>query len=233
MMSYLTIKYEKNIFLQNFVNERRITMIETQTVLEKIMHDRKSVRKYKEGVVIPQEKLLYLLDQATSAPSSSNMQPWRFMVIQDEAAKQKLLPIAFNQEQIVQSSATIAVLGDKKMYEKSADIYNASYEQGFMSREVADHMITSSEKLYSGLSEEALTNVIQFDAGLISMQIMLLAKDMGYDTVPMGGFNKQQFAEAFDVPENEFPILLISIGEAAAEAYGSSRIDVKKLTRFI
>lgn len=208
-------------------------MIETQTALEKIMHDRKSVRKYKEGVVIPQEKLLYLLEQATSAPSSSNMQPWRFMVIQDEAAKQKLLPIAFNQEQIVQSSATIAVLGDKKMYEKAADIYNASYEQGFMSREVADHMITSSEKLYSGLSDEALTNVIQFDAGLISMQIMLLAKDMGYDTVPMGGFNKQQFAEAFDVPENEFPILLISIGEAAAEAYGSSRIDVKELTRFI
>lgn len=208
-------------------------MIETQTALEKIMHDRKSVRKYKEGVVIPQEKLLYLLEQATSAPSSSNMQPWRFMVIQDEAAKQKLLPIAFNQEQIVQSSATIAVLGDKKMYEKARDIYNASYEQGFMSREVADHMITSSEKLYSGLSDEALTNVIQFDAGLISMQIMLLAKDMGYDTVPMGGFNKQQFTEAFDVPENEFPILLISIGEAAAEAYGSSRIDVKELTRFI
>ncbi|WP_010289395.1 nitroreductase family protein [Kurthia massiliensis] len=208
-------------------------MIETQTALEKIMHDRKSVRKYKEGVVIPQEKLLYLLEQATSAPSSSNMQPWRFMVIQDEAAKQKLLPIAFNQEQIVQSSATIAVLGDKKMYEKAEDIYNASYEQGFMSREVADNMIKNSEKLYGGLSDEALTNVIQFDAGLISMQIMLLAKDMGYDTVPMGGFNKQQFAEAFDVPENEFPILLISIGEAAAEAYGSSRIDVKELTRFI
>lgn len=208
-------------------------MIETQTALTQIMHDRKSVRKYKEGVEIPKEQLLYLLEQATSAPSSSNMQPWRFIVIQDEAAKQKLLPIAFNQEQIVQSSATIAVLGDMEMYEKTAEIYEANFAQGFMSREVTDHMIASTDKLYRGLSDEALKNVIQFDAGLISMQIMLLAKDMGYDTVPMGGFNKQQFAEAFDVPANEFPILLISIGEAAAEAYGSSRMDVKQLTRFI
>lgn len=208
-------------------------MIETQTALTQIMHDRKSVRKYKEGVEIPKEQLLYLLEQATSAPSSSNLQPWRFIVIQDEAAKQKLLPIAFNQEQIVQSSATIAVLGDMEMYEKTAEIYEANFAQGFMSREVADHMIASTDKLYRNMSEEVRQNVVQFDAGLISMQIMLLAKDMGYDTVPMGGFDKRKFAEAFDVPANEIPILLIAIGEAAAEAYGSSRMDVQQLTRFI
>lgn len=208
-------------------------MIETQTALTQIMHDRKSVRKYKEGVEIPKEQLLYLLEQATSAPSSSNLQPWRFIVIQDEAAKQKLLPIAFNQEQIVQSSATIAVLGDMEMYEKTAEIYEANFAQGFMSREVADHMIASTDKLYRNMSEEVRQNVVQFDAGLISMQIMLLAKDMGYDTVPMGGFDKRKFAEAFDVPANEIPILLIAIGEAAAEAYGSSRMNVQQLTRFI
>lgn len=208
-------------------------MISTQTELQQIMNDRKSVRKYKEGVTIPQEKLMELVQLATTAPSSSNMQPWRFLIIQDEEAKKELLPIAFNQEQIVQSSATIAVLGDLKMYENAQAIYDANVEQGFMTREIADNMIKNSVNLYAGLPEEALKNIIQFDAGLISMQIMLLAKEMGYDTVPMGGFNKQKFAEHFNLPENEFPVLLISIGEAAAPAYGSSRIPAEQLTRFI
>ena len=208
-------------------------MISTQTATQQIMEDRKSVRKYKEGVTIPQEKLMELLQLATTAPSSSNMQPWRFLVIQDEEAKKELLPIAFNQEQIVKSSATIAILGDMKMYENAQAIYDANVEQGFMSREIADNMIQNSLNLYAGLTDEALKGVIQFDAGLISMQIMLLAKDMGYDTVPMGGFNKQQFAEHFKLPENEFPVVLISIGEAATPAYGSSRIPAEQLTCFI
>lgn len=62
-------------------------VIQTHTKLEEIMHARKSVRKYKEGVVIPREKLEYLLEQATSAPSSSNLQPWRFLVIDNPEAK--------------------------------------------------------------------------------------------------------------------------------------------------
>jgi len=206
---------------------------QTQTKLEEIMHARKSVRKYKEGVVIPREKLEYLLAQAASAPSSSNMQPWRFLVIDDPKVKKELRPIANNQEQVETSSAIIAVLGDLTMYEKAEQIYNANFENGYMSREIADNMIKNSIALYGGLPEQILKNIIHFDAGLISMQIMLLAKDMGYDTVPMGGFDKAKFAEAFKLPKHEFPILLIAIGEAAAPAYGSSRLPNEQMIRFV
>jgi len=208
-------------------------MIQTQTKLEEIIHARKSVRKYKEGVVIPREKLEHLLKQATSAPSSSNMQPWRFLVIDDAQAKKQLRSIANNQEQVETSSAIIAVLGDLTMYEKAEQIYNANFENGYMSREIADHMIKSSVALYGGLPEPILKNIIHFDAGLISMQIMLLAKDMGYDTVPMGGFDKVKFAEEFNLPNHEVPILLIAMGEAAAPAYGSSRLPMEQIVRFV
>ncbi|MGM9955332.1 MAG: nitroreductase family protein [Peribacillus sp.] len=49
-----------------------------------------------------------------------------------------------------------------------------------------------------------------FDAGLVSMQLMLIAKSKGYDTLTMGGYNKQQFIERFDVPERYVPIVLIA-----------------------
>ncbi len=205
----------------------------TQTTIQQVMHERKSVRKYKEGVVIPQEKLHTLLQNAITAPSSSNLQPWRFIVIEDQQVKKELRAIANNQEQVETSSAIIAVLGDLEMYKNAQQIYDANFEQGFMSREIADLMIKNSTSLYGNLPEEVIKNIVHFDAGLISMQIMLLAKDMGYDTVPMGGFDKIKFAEKFNLPKNEIPILLIAIGEAATPAHGTSRLPIEQVVRYI
>ncbi|WMT43221.1 nitroreductase family protein [Paenibacillus sp. D2_2] len=208
-------------------------MLTTQTTIGQLMNERKSVRKYKEGVVIPREKIQNLLQQAITAPSSSNLQPWRFLVIDDPQVKKELRTIANNQEQVETSSAIIAVIGDLSMYENAEQIYDANFEQGFMTREVADLMIKNSRALYSNLPEAVLKNIVHFDAGLISMQIMLLAKDMGYDTVPMGGFDKVKFAEKFNLPQNEIAILLIAIGEASTPAYGSSRLPLDQVVRFM
>lgn len=208
-------------------------MTTTLTSTKQLMHDRKSVRKYKQGVTIPKEVLMQLLQDATSAPSSSNTQPWRFLVIQDQEVKEELRAIANNQEQIETSSAVIAVLADVEMYKRAEEIYNANFEQGFMPREIADMMIENTLKLYGGLPAEVLKNIVHFDAGLISMQIMLLAKELGYDTVTMGGFNKAQFAEKFELPQNEIPVVLIAIGEAAEPARNTSRIPAEKITKFI
>ncbi|MBD8027825.1 nitroreductase family protein [Ureibacillus sp. Re31] len=201
--------------------------------IQQIMHERKSVRKYKEGVVIPREKLQALLENAISAPSSSNMQPWRFIVIEDQQVKKELRQIANDQEQVETSSAIIAVLGDLEMYKNSEQIYNANYEKGYMPRELADLMIKNSLSMYGSLPVDIIKNIVHFDAGLVSMQIMLLAKEMGYDTVPMGGFDKAKFGEKFNLPKNEIPIILIAIGEASAPAYGSSRLPIEQITRFI
>ena len=208
-------------------------MQKTHTTIDQLIHERKSVRKYKENVVIPHEDLQNLLQKAITAPSSSNMQPWRFIVIEDQQVKKELRPIANNQEQVETSSAIIAVLGDLEMYKNTEKIYNTNFEKGYMSREIANFMIESSLSLYGNLPEEVMKNIVHFDAGLISMQIMLLAKDMGYDTVPMGGFDKVKFAEKFNLPQNEIPILLIAIGEAAAPAYGSSRLPLEQIVRYI
>ncbi|MER2107233.1 MAG: nitroreductase family protein [Solibacillus sp.] len=206
--------------------------VATQTAND-IMHARKSVRKYKEGVVIPREELLALISDATSAPSASNLQPWRFLIVDDAEVKKELFAIAYNQEQVQTASAVIAVLADVDMYEKSADIYNQNVEEGFMPRDVADSMIINSTNMYGGLPLEVRKNLVHFDTGLISMQLMLLAKERGYDTVPMAGFDKVKFAARFELAANEMPVLLLPIGEAAAPAHGSSRLKAEQLTRFI
>ncbi|MFJ7732552.1 nitroreductase family protein [Lysinibacillus sp. NPDC097231] len=205
----------------------------TKSYLNKVMHERKSVRKYDANYKIPQAELEDLLVEATTAPSSSNLQPWRFLVIQDDAVKKELRAIANNQEQVETASAIIAVLGDTEMYQNVEEVYTKNFELGYMNEETKNVMIENSLKLYPNLPKEVLKNIATFDAGLISMQIMLLAKDMGYDTVTMGGFNKEAFAKHFELTENLVPIVLIAIGKAAAPAYGSSRLALNDIAKFI
>ncbi|MGG2054221.1 nitroreductase family protein [Lysinibacillus pakistanensis] len=205
----------------------------TKSYLNKVMHKRKSVRKYDANYKIPQAELKELLTEATTAPSSSNLQPWRFLVIQDATVKKELRQIANNQEQIETASAIIAVLGDTEMYKNVEEIYTKNFEQGYMDEATKNSMIENSLKLYPNLPKEILKNIATFDAGLISMQIMLLAKDMGYDTVTMGGFNKEAFAKHFELADHLVPIVLIAIGKAAVPAYGSSRLALKDIVKFI
>ena len=203
-----------------------------KTALEKLMEDRKSVRKYVPGITIPREEIKHILEQATSAPSSSNLQPWRFLVIDDQEQKKELRTAGFNQEQIETSSAIIAVLGDNEMYKKAKQINDLNVELGYMPRDIADMMIANSEAGYSSFSEAERTNIAHFDAGLITMQIVLLAKDRGYDTVIMGGFDKAAFAKKYELPANEVPMVLIAIGKPAMPARNSSRLPLEQITRF-
>ena len=207
-------------------------MLQQKTTLEKLMEERKSVRKYDPDFKIPREEIEHILQQATSAPSSSNLQPWRFLVIDDAEQKKELRIAGFNQEQIETSSAIVAVLGDTEMYKNAKQIHDANVELGYMPREIADMMIANAEAMYSGLSEEVRSNIAHLDAGLISMQIVLLAKDMGYDTVIMGGFDKAAFAQKYELPANELPMILIAIGKAAAPARNTSRLPFEQIIRF-
>ncbi|MGE7778966.1 nitroreductase family protein [Peribacillus sp. NPDC097264] len=207
-------------------------MLQQKTALEKLMDERKSVRKYEPGVTIPREQIQHILEQATSAPSSSNLQPWRFLVIDDQEQKKELRIAGFNQEQIETSSAIIAVLGDNEMYKNAKQINDLNVELGYMPRDIADMMIANSESAYSNFSEIERTNIAHLDVGLISMQVVLLAKDMGYETVIMGGFDKAAFAKKYELPANELPMILIAIGKPAMPARNSSRLPFEQIIRF-
>ncbi|MFJ7972157.1 nitroreductase family protein [Psychrobacillus sp. NPDC096389] len=206
---------------------------EKDSNLYTIMHARKSVRVYDPNFKISQHALEEIIEEATSAPSSSNLQAWKFLVIQDDKTKVELRAIANNQEQVETSSAVIAVLGNAEMYKNVEQIYRQNVDEGYMDEATKDLMINNTNRTYPFASLETRKNIATFDAGLIAMQLMLVAKEKGLDTVTMGGFDKVKFAERFQLPEHIFPIVLIAIGKAAAPAYGSSRLPLSEIVQFI
>jgi nitroreductase len=135
--------------------------------------------------------------------------------------------VANNQEQVETASAVIAVLGDKEMYKNVEKVYRSAYEAGLMDEANMNRLIEGTNKTYPFASEEILKNIASYDAGLVSMQLMLIAKDRGYDTVPMGGFDKEKFVKMFNIDDRLFPIVLISVGKAAAPAFNTTRLPLE------
>jgi nitroreductase len=208
------------------------TQVTSNVSFSDVVNGRRSVRNYDPTFKISKDEMTELLTEALRAPSSSNVQPWRFLVIDSQELKDKLLPIAFNQQQVVEASAVIAVLGDLESYKLVDKIYNRAFEAGYMPEATKDAFISRTTQMYSSLPPDVARKIIYTDGGLVSMQLMLSAKARGYDTVPMGGYDAAKFVEAFGIGERYIPIMLIAIGKAAKEGHPSVRLTVDEVVRW-
>ena len=184
-----------------------------------ILKERHAVKKYDSTVKMSKQEIKELIDLTQSAPSSWNLQHWKFLVFEDQAAKEKLLPIAYGQQQIVQASIDVAILGDLEANKNAEAIYTEAVQKGFMTQEIKNTLIQQIEMAYQ--NPQVARDQAVLNASLAAMQLMLSAKAMGYDSCPMGGFDVQKLVEAFQIPPRYIPIMLISIGKAAQPAYPS------------
>jgi len=77
-------------------------------VLEAIER-RRSIRRY-EPRPIPDEKLTQVLEAGRWAPSASNFQPWKFIVVKDEKVRKELARAATYGSFLSQAPVAIAVI---------------------------------------------------------------------------------------------------------------------------
>ncbi|HFI0632834.1 TPA: nitroreductase family protein [Streptococcus suis] len=199
-----------------------------------IMFGRRSVKVYDETVTIDQEEMLDMLNKAITAPSSVNLQPWRFVVVESEAAKAKLRPmVRFNTKQVDTASAVVLIFADIQPQEHIEAIYDRAVTEGKMPQEVRDYQVPAIKNMYNALSPATMREVVKMDASLAAMQLMLVARSHGYDTNPMSGFDPEEMAATFDLdPERYIPVLMVSIGKAKEPGFDSVRIEAEKKTVF-
>lgn len=200
----------------------------------KIMKERRSIRNYDPTVKISKEEMTEILEEATTAPSSVNAQPWRFLIIESPESKEKLAALAkFNQSQVTTSSAVIAVFADMNNADYLEEIYSKAVDLGYMPQEVKDRQIEALKAHFEQLPEQVNRETILVDAGLVSMQLMLTARAHGYETNPIGGYEKENIAEAFGLEKERYvPVMLLSIGKAVDEGYASYRLPIDRIAQW-
>ncbi|UKS27940.1 nitroreductase family protein [Paenibacillus sp. HWE-109] len=204
-----------------------------QSDFPSIFNERHSVRYFDASYKLSKQEIRDILEITGSAPSSWNLQHWKFIVFTETAVKEKLLPIASGQRQVVDASVTVAILGDLEANRNAESVYGpvirAGLEDayaGYSSHQVLFNQIdeayaVSDSSIYR--RDEAIRN-----ASLAAMQLMLVTKAKGLDSGPIVGFDADAFAKAFNVPSRYVPVLLVTIGKAARPARPTSRFTVEQ-----
>ncbi|WP_336784883.1 nitroreductase family protein [Paenibacillus sp. MMO-177] len=197
-----------------------------------IVTGRRSVKLYDEDVKIPKEELQAIIQEASLAPSSANMQPWRVIVVHSPDGKNKLRPLVqFNTRQNDTSAAMLIILGDTQSELYVEEIYNAAVEQGKMPSEVRDKQVAQIMSMFPQVPKELKIEIAKTDASLFAMQLMLVARAHGYDTNPMGGFERDQVVSAFGLDDERYvPVMILSIGKAKVAGHESVRLPSEEIT---
>jgi nitroreductase len=156
-----------------------------------LVNKRQSVRKYTNKPV-EEEKLNRCLEAARLAPSASNSQPWKFVVVTEpemvqKVAKETIGPLSTFNNFVPQAPVILAIVIEKmKVYTKiGASIQGREYPL--------------------------------IDIGIAAEHFCLQAAEEGLGTCMLGWFNEKPIKEMLKIPKVKRIGLLITLGYSPDE----------------
>jgi nitroreductase len=187
---------------------------------------RRSVKHYDLDHVMPEEDLAELIRLTKLAPSSFNMQNYRILVVRDSEIRQQIRAAAWDQPQVTDASVLFIMCADLTSHlADPADYWSHAPE------EVQNILGPMIKPFYEG-NDTLIRDEAMRSAALAGMTLMLAAKDMGYDSCPMIGFDAAKVAELINLPENYAIGFLIPVGKQAQPGWerGDRLPDEKVVT---
>ncbi len=151
----------------------------------------KSIRKYTSQKLKP-ELLTEILNAGIRASTTGNMQVYSIVVNQEEATKQALAPLHFNQPAVKGAPVLITFCADYNRFNKWCKINNA--QPGY------DNFLSF------------LNGAI--DALLVAQNVSLAAEDKGLGICYFGTtlYNADKIIEVLNLPKGVVPITTITLG---------------------
>jgi nitroreductase len=175
------------------------------------LRERVSCDHFDPGKTLTEAQLRELVDDATRAPSSFNLQHWRFVAIVKPGDKERLRAAAFGQQKIADAPAVFLVLGDLRAHELLTEALSPEVKSGVMPKKVADAWVAQAAKAYGSNLTRAREEAVR-SCSLAAMALMLAAEARGYASAPMIGFDPDAVCREFAVPERYVPAMLVAVG---------------------
>ncbi|MEX3747596.1 MULTISPECIES: nitroreductase family protein [Lysinibacillus] len=179
----------------------------------KLIDKRRSANNFIEGIKMSEEDIRPILEDVKLAPSAFNLQHANYIVVLDEEKKEKVREAAYGQYKVHSASAVILVLGDKEAYKNTANLNQGMVDLGIINACELENIVHENAKFYEERGEEFMKEEAIRNASLSAMLFMLAAKNRGWDTCPMIGFDQQQMRALFNVPETHEIALMMTIGK--------------------
>ena len=159
-----------------------------RTPFQTILAGRRSIRRYLPAPVEP-EKLRACLEAARIAPSAHNVQPWRFVVVDDPVLKDRLAEAAFS-----------GIYSGSKFAARAPIILVVLARPG--------KAVVRLGSMIQGVPYYLL------DIGIAGEHIVLQAEEMGLATCWMGWFDYRKARKVLEIPRAFKLVALMPLGYA-------------------
>ena len=152
----------------------------------------RSVRAY-DPRPLPEDTLPLLVAAAQSASTSSNLQVWSLVAVQNPEKKAKLAALAGNQKHILDCPLFLVWLADLSRLRSRGELHGVPHES---------------------LDYLEMFLVASVDATLAAQNAAVAAESMGMGIVYIGGIRNQpeQVAEVLELPPNVFAVFGMCVG---------------------
>ncbi|WP_028545713.1 nitroreductase family protein [Paenibacillus taiwanensis] len=180
---------------------------------ETIVKDRRSANKFKTDIEMSKQDFEDIFSLTKYAPSAFNLQHTRYIAITDREKLDQIYEAANKQYKVKTASAAILVLGDTQAHKQAASIYEGMLHLGIWTKQEYDMNVQNTTQFYEQRGETFQREDAIRNASLSAMQLMLIAKDKGWDTCPMIGFDPELVCSILNVPDTHVPVMLITIGK--------------------
>jgi nitroreductase len=149
---------------------------------------RQSVRKYSNKVV-EKEKIKRCLEAARLAPSASNSQPWKFIIIDEPELKNKVAKETFDK-----------IASFNKFTVEASVIVVITLEKVKLITQLGQRIKKKEWKL--------------IDIGITAEHFCLQAEEEGLGTCMLGWYNEKPIKKLLNIPDKKSIALIISVGYA-------------------
>ncbi|AHE53221.1 nitroreductase family protein [Sphingomonas sanxanigenens] len=157
-----------------------------------------------------------LVRLATKAPTSFNLQNWRFIAVRTPEAKARLRAIAWDQAKITEAAVTFIIIGKLADEQTLPDRLAPAVEAGIMPAQMVDGWVAGAGSLYKDQPWRQRDEAIR-TATLGATTLMFAAHAMGLGAGPMIGFDAGAVASEFGLADDEIPAMLVSVGYGTPE----------------
>lgn len=182
-------------------------MYENMKIMKEIL-DRRSVRKYLNKE-ITKEEILLVLEAARLAPSGSNTQPWRFVVVTSQDTKEKIVQVDHNQKWMLDAPVFIVCVADISCRIPDSD----------------GLLMDETQSCYE------LKQIIR-DTAIAIENILLQATHMGLASCWTGWYEQNEMKTVLNIPSDKYVVGIVTLGYAAEEQALRKRKKLDEIVSF-
>lgn len=201
------------------------------TVAEAIQQ-RRSIRSFKRTPV-PDEMILEMLEAARLAPSASNSQPWRFVVVTDPEEKKALRGLCMNQEFIEDAGVDFIICADLTAFSK--DTYRRQRQESIDSGLVSGSTLNDSsyQKFVDSIDDSDLTQQLTpatANTYIATEHIILMAAALGLGSCWVGAISDHKAVrDMFGIPRGIRVLGVVAVGHTNLEPKARLRFPLDEI----